>query len=146
MAGSTVILTGWTVRQTNRSTAQNVVKDIEGVDAVVNNIEILPLGQMDMQIRAAVRTKLQRVLSRYFWGNGSDIKIIVKSGQVVLLGVVATKQDSDLAFIQTNGTAGVFKVFNMLQVRESENGVFAAWPQRCWLPRPPARGPRRRRW
>jgi osmotically-inducible protein OsmY len=122
MNGSTVILTGWTVRQTNRSTAQNVVKDVEGVDAVVNNIDILPLGQMDMQIRAAVRLKLQRVLARYFWGNGSDIKIIVKSGQVILLGVVATKEDSDLAFIQTNGTAGVFKVFNMLQVRGPAKG------------------------
>src|SRR5262245_5724369 len=47
-AGSEVILTGWTIRTTNRSTAFNLVKNIEGVETVVNNIEVLPLGSMDM--------------------------------------------------------------------------------------------------
>jgi len=123
LAGSTVILTGWTVRQTNRSTAEGVVKNLEGVEAVVNNIDVLPLGSFDMQIRAGVRAALQRQLSRYFWGNGSDIKIVVKNGNVILLGTVATKADSDLAFIQSNGISGVFKVFNLLQVRGTEKGA-----------------------
>jgi len=43
-SGPDVILTGWTVRSTNRSTAYNVVKEIEGVETVINNIEVLPLG------------------------------------------------------------------------------------------------------
>jgi BON domain-containing protein len=67
MLGNTVILSGWTVRQTNRSTAQNIVKDIEGVGTVINNIDVLPLGSFDMRIRAAVRGVLQQNLSRYFW-------------------------------------------------------------------------------
>jgi len=117
LVGPTVILTGWTVRQTNRSTAEAVVKNLEGVERVVNNIDVLPLGSFDMEIRAGVRAALQRMLSRYFWGNGSDIKIVVKNGQVILLGIVATKEDSDLAFIQANGVRGANKVFNMLQVR-----------------------------
>ncbi|HEV8412091.1 MAG TPA: BON domain-containing protein [Bryobacteraceae bacterium] len=119
-SGSDVILTGWTVRTTNRSTAYNVVKDIDGVETVINNIEVLPLGSLDMQIRAAARAALQRQLSRYFWGNGSDIKIIVKDGQIILLGTVATKADSDVAFIQCNSVSGAFKVFNMLRVQASE--------------------------
>jgi hyperosmotically inducible protein len=123
LAGPTVILTGWTVRQTNRSTAEGVVKNLEGVEKVVNNIDVLPLGSFDMQIRAGVRAALQRMLSRYFWGNGSDIKIVVKNGQVILLGMVATKADSDKAFIQANGVSGVFKVFNLLQVRGTEKGA-----------------------
>lgn len=123
LAGPTVILTGWTVRQTNRSTAEGVVKDLEGVEKVVNNIDVLPLGSFDMQIRAGVRAALQRMLSRYFWGNGSDIKIVVKNGQVILLGMVANKADSDKAFIQTNSVSGVFKVFNLLQVRGPEKGA-----------------------
>jgi hyperosmotically inducible protein len=118
--GSEVILSGWTVRATNRSTAYNVVKDIEGVETVVNNIDVLPLGSLDMQIRAAARAALQRQLSRYFWGNGSDIKIVVKDGQIILLGSVATKADSDVAFIQCNSVSGAFKVFNMLRVQGSE--------------------------
>jgi hyperosmotically inducible protein len=97
MLESHVILTGWTVRITNRSTAYNIVKGIEGVETVTNNIEVLPLGSFDMQIRAGVRAALQRHLSRYFWGSGSDIKIVVKNGTVILLGQVASKADSDLA-------------------------------------------------
>jgi osmotically-inducible protein OsmY len=119
MSGSEVILTGWTVRQTNRDYAYNVVKDVKGVETVVNNIDILPLGSFDMQIRAGARASLQKFLSRYFWGSGSDIKIVVKNGQIILLGVVATKADSDMAYIQCNSVANAFKVFNMLRIDSS---------------------------
>ena len=114
--GNDVILTGWTIRQTNRSEAQNRVKNIEGVENVVNNIEILPLGRNDMTIRAGARAALQRFLPRYFWGSGSDIKIIVKDGDIILLGAVATKEDSDIAYLQCNHVPNAFKVFNMLRV------------------------------
>jgi hyperosmotically inducible periplasmic protein len=117
--GSDVILTGWTVRATNRDDADRSVKDVDGVTTVVNNIEILPLGSFDMQIRAAARAALQRNLSRYFWGNGSDIKIVVKNGQIILLGTVSRKSDSDIAFIQCNSVPGAFKVFNLLRVQDS---------------------------
>jgi len=92
------------------------------VETVINNIEILPLGSFDMQIRAGVRAALQRHLSRYFWGSGSDIKIVVKNGQVILLGAVTRKADFDLASIQSNTVPGVFKVFNMLRVQSAEKG------------------------
>ena len=61
------------------------------MESVVNNIDLLPLGSFDMQIRAGARAALQRQLSRYFWGNGSDIKIVVKNGQIILLGSVANQ-------------------------------------------------------
>ena len=117
-----VILSGWTVRITNRSTAYNLVKGIEGVEQVTNNIEVLPMGRNDMQIRASARANLQRMLSRYFWGNGSDIKIIVKNGDIILLGHVATKADSDIAYIQCNQVRGAFKVFNLLKVTGTQPG------------------------
>ncbi|HYI97958.1 MAG TPA: BON domain-containing protein [Bryobacteraceae bacterium] len=119
---NTVILSGWTIRTTNRSSAYNIVKRIEGVEQVVNNIEVLPLGSMDMQVRAGTRARLQQLLSRYFWGSGSAIKIIVKNGNVILLGVVSSKADSDLANIQTNSVPGAFKVFNMLKVEPATGG------------------------
>jgi osmotically-inducible protein OsmY len=118
MVGEDVILTGWTVRQTNRSEAYNRVKLVEGVRSIVNNIEILPLGSTDMQIRAGVRAALQRYLSRYFWGSGSDIKIVVKNGNIILLGSVASKADSDIANIQANSVPFAFHVFNLLRVQE----------------------------
>src|SRR5215510_7543219 len=116
MVGNDVILTGWTVRDTNRSDAEYKVKKVEGVGKVTNNIEILPLGGTDMEMRAAARAALQRGLSTYFWSNGSDIKIIVKDATIILLGTVRTKEDSDLATIQCNGVPLVFHVFNMLRV------------------------------
>jgi hypothetical protein len=120
--GSDVILTGWTVRITNRSTAENIVRSIEGVERVVNNIDVLPLGSFDMQIRAGARAALQRHLSRYFWGSGSDIKIIVKNGNIILLGSVYSKGDSDIANIQCNSVPGAFKVFNMLRITQEQKG------------------------
>jgi len=119
LTGADVILTGWTVRQTNRDYAFNVVKNLPGVESVVNNIDILPLGSMDMQIRAGARAALQRNLSRYFWGSGSDIKIVVKDGQIILLGTVSNKSDSDIAYIQCNSVRNAFKVFNLLRVESS---------------------------
>lgn len=117
MNGGDVILTGWTVRITNRSEAENRIKNIEGITSIVNNIEVLPMGRFDMNIRAGARAALQRHLSRYFWGSGSDIKIVVKDGVIILLGSVATKADSDLAYIQCNSVSGAFKVVNLLRVR-----------------------------
>ena len=116
MVGNDVILTGWTVRETNRSEAYSRVKSIEGVDKIVNNIEVLPLGSADMQIRAGARARLQQMLSRYFWGSGSEIKIVVKNGNIILLGTVATKEDADIASIQCNTVPFAFHVFNMLRV------------------------------
>jgi hypothetical protein len=120
MVGDNVILTGWTVRITNRSTAYNVVKNIEAVDKITNNIDVLPMGRMDMQIRAGARAVLQRFLSRYFWGSGSDIKIIVKNGNIILLGRVATQADVNTAGIQCNTVPNAFHVFNLLKVAPSE--------------------------
>jgi len=114
-----VILTGWTVRQTNRHDAYGVVKHIEGIEKIVNNIEVLPLGSFDNDIRVNARAKLQRFLSRYFWGSGSDIKIVVKNGKIILLGTVATKADSDIATIQCRSVPMAFQVFNLLRVRSS---------------------------
>jgi osmotically-inducible protein OsmY len=116
MTGSDVILTGWSVRDSNRYEAYNVVKNVPGVESVVNNINTLPLGRMDMQIRAAARAALQRNLGRYFWGSGSAIKIVVKDGQIILLGTVTSKADSDLAYMLCNGVPSAFKVYNLLRV------------------------------
>ncbi len=127
MAGRHVILSGWTVRQTNRSTAHNIVKTLPGVEQVTNNIDVLPLGSMDMQIRAGARARLQRLLPQYFWRSGSAIKIIVKNGNVILLGTVARQPDIDLALAQANAVPGAFKVFNLLRLepKSSKNGQSA---------------------
>src|SRR5262245_33422457 len=49
-----VTLSGQVIRPTLKSSAENVVKNIEGVERVTNNIEVLPLSPNDDRIRIAV--------------------------------------------------------------------------------------------
>jgi hyperosmotically inducible protein len=118
--GSTVTLIGQVTRPTLKSDAENVVKKIEGVEKVDNQIEVLPLSADDDRIRRAVYMALARnsQLDRYFMQALAPIRIIVKNGQVTLEGVVATKADSDLASITAKGVPGAFSVTNHLRVEK----------------------------
>lgn len=119
--GSTVTLSGYVTRPTLKSDAENVVKSVEGVEKVVNNIEVLPLSSMDDRIRIATYRAIygQTGLDRYALQAVPPIHIIVKNGNVTLTGVVANQGDKDMAGIRANGVSGVFSVTNNLRV-ESE--------------------------
>ena len=116
--GSTVTLFGQVTRPTLKSDAENVVKRIEGVDRVINNIEVLPLSPMDNQIRMAEYRAIYGFgpLQRYALGAVPPIHIIVKNGHVTLEGVVANQGDANIANIRANGVSGVFSVTNDLRV------------------------------
>lgn len=116
MTGNDVILTGWTVRDTNRTGAFNRVKRIEGVGNVTNNIFLLPVGSFDMDIRARTLAVVQRQIPRYFWSSGSTVRIVVRNSQIILLGQVATEGDKTRAFMAARGVPNAFNVFNLLQV------------------------------
>ena len=116
--GRHVTLSGQVTRPTLRTDAERVVKRIEGVERVTNNIEVLPLSPMDNQTRLAVARTIfgDSVLSRYSWGAVPPIHIIVKNGHVTLQGVVASETDKNIATIRANGVFGVFSVTNDLRV------------------------------
>src|SRR4051812_22386255 len=116
--GNEVILSGQVTRPTLKSDAGNVLKRIEGVEHVVNNIEVLPLSPFDDQIRLATYRSVFGFgpLSRYSWGPVPPIHIIVKNGNVTLEGVVANETDKNLATIRANQVGGVFHVENDLRV------------------------------
>ena len=116
--GGTVELFGQVTRPTLKSDAENVVKKIEGVDRVVNNIEVLPASPDDDRIRlAAYRTIYgHTALNRYSLQAVPPVHIIVKNGNITLEGVVATEADKNIAGIQANSVPGVFSVTNNLRV------------------------------
>jgi hyperosmotically inducible protein len=120
--GNTVVLSGQVTRPTLKSDAGNVVKKVEGVATVVNNIEVLPLSPNDDRIRlAAYRAIFSRPgLDRYSLMAVPPIHIIVKNGNITLTGVVGRQADKDLAGIAANGVSGAFGVTNNLQVEERE--------------------------
>ena len=117
--GNTVILYGKVYNATNKGSAERRVKDIEGVEKVINNIEILPLSRFDDSIRnRTVRTFTNNggSLYRYLQGVNPSMRIIVERGNITLEGFVNNKGDYRLANILANGVPGVFSVTNNLEV------------------------------
>lgn len=116
--GSTVTLFGQVTRPTLKSDAANVVKRLEGVTQVRNEIEVLPLSPMDNRIRMAVYRSVYGYgpLQRYSLGALPPIHIIVKNGNVTLEGYVANEGDKNIANIRANSVSGVFSVTNDLKV------------------------------
>jgi hyperosmotically inducible periplasmic protein len=116
--GRTVTLLGQVTRPTLKSDAENVVKDIEGVERVENRIEVLPLSSMDDGVRIATYRAIYGYagLDRYGLQAVPSIHIIVANGKVTLEGVVSTEADKNMAGIRANGVSGVFSVNNNLQV------------------------------
>jgi hyperosmotically inducible protein len=119
--GSTVTLVGAVTRPTLKSDAENVVKRIEGVTQVINQIKVLPLSDFDWQIRRnMLRTiyGIPQIGDRY--GNRAlpPIHIIVDNGHVTLEGVVANQGDKDLIGIRANSVPNVFSVTNNLRVEQ----------------------------
>jgi hyperosmotically inducible protein len=120
--GSKVTLFGQVRDPKLKSDAEKAVKSIEGVSAVDNQIEVLPLSPNDDQIRLETYRAIysKPSLQRYQMGAVPPIHIIVKNGQVTLEGVVATQMDKDVAGIAANGVSGVFKVVNNLRVETAK--------------------------
>jgi hyperosmotically inducible protein len=113
-----VTLMGQVTRPTLKSDAQNVVKQIEGVEKVVNQIEVLPVSPNDDRLRIALyRTIYGHVaLNRYSLQAVPPIHIVVRNGNVTLEGVVANEGDRNIANIQANSVPGVFSVTNNLRI------------------------------
>jgi hyperosmotically inducible periplasmic protein len=144
--GKAVVLKGFASRPTLKSSAANVLKGIEGVDSVDNQIDVLPTSPNDDRIRAAVYNRIytQPSLRKYNANQGTvaqamrpggrsvalmaggitndpprgfhAIHIIVKNGNVTLYGVVNNQTDAAIAYMQANSTPGVFSVDNDLIV------------------------------
>jgi osmotically-inducible protein OsmY len=138
--GSAVTLFGQASRPTLKTDAENVVKRIEGVASVRNDVEPLPLSPNDDRIRALVYARLYRTpaLQTYTsnrsgpifpsstaWRTGITddppvgyhaIHIIVKNGHVTLEGAVLRDADRNIATAQANAVPGVFSVTNNLRV------------------------------
>jgi hyperosmotically inducible protein len=116
----TVTLLGQVVRPTLKSDAENVVKRIEGVEHVDNQIQVLPTSPMDDQIRRATFRAIygNQALQDYGLRAVPPIHIIVDKGHVTLVGVVARQMDKQIADMQAKSVPNVFSVTNDLQVEE----------------------------
>jgi hyperosmotically inducible protein len=116
--GYNVTLLGQVTKPVLKSDAEAVVKKIEGVEKVDNQIEVLPPSPMDDRIRLNLYRAIYGYppLQRYSMPVLKPIRIIVKGGHVILEGVVDNQADKNIAGIRANGVPGIFSVTNNLVV------------------------------
>ena len=142
--GYNVVLKGKASRPTLKDSAERIAKQAEGVAAVDNRIEVLPLSPMDDRIRAQAYARIygSPSLSRYNPNRGTPvflspariaggitndppigfhpIHIIVQNGSITLQGVVDTSGDKAIAGMMANQVPGSFAVENELVVANAD--------------------------
>jgi len=117
--GNKVTLTGQVVRPTLRANAEAAIKTIEGVETVVNQIEVLPASPSDDELRRAVYRAIfeDPTLAAYAVQAVPPIHIVVKNGNVSLEGWVNSAADKNLAGSRANAVAEALSVKNNLVVQ-----------------------------
>src|SRR5579872_1821751 len=107
--GNTVTLIGQVTNPTLKDDAGRVVKKVEGVEQVKNNIEVLPLSPDDDRIRRQVARAIFGTdgLWKYSMSAMPPVHIIVKTGHVTLKGIVDNSMDKQLAYTAANRVPGI---------------------------------------
>src|SRR5215212_6256764 len=137
-----VYLTGYSFEGRLKMDAEAATKRASGVDEVANRIEVLPASPNDDRIRWATfyRIYTDDFLSRYAPGGEFGvlqelrdeqrfpgmqpvgpyaIHIVVKNGRTMLLGIVDSAADRQIAEVRAREVTGVFEVENSLTVVQS---------------------------
>lgn len=116
--GYNVTLGGAVTQASVKSSAEAVVRKVEGVEHVDNQIEVLPPSPMDNRLRMRLYRAIYGYppLQRYALPVIKPIRIIVKNGHVTLEGVVDTEADKNLVTVRARGVPGTFSVTNNLAV------------------------------
>src|SRR5260370_42369612 len=110
--GNTVTLRGQVNNAVLKDSAEKVVKGIEGVEKVDNQIEILPPSPNDDRIRRQLARAIfnDPTLFRYSMGAVPPIHIIVNRGHVTLEGLVTNQPVNNVTGIRPNRAPGLFSV------------------------------------
>jgi hyperosmotically inducible protein len=101
---------------------ENLAKQVSGVKAVKNELEVLPTSTFDDQIRLRVARAIygsSALGTRYGYRALPSIHIIVKNGNVRLEGVVLNELDRALADRAARFAATYFQLENNLKVSRS---------------------------
>ncbi len=100
--GRTVTLSGQVVKEAVKQNAERMVKRVDGVESVVNHIEVLPSSRRDDALRMNVYRAIyeSRPLEKYGTRAAPSVHIIVKDGWVTLEGVVDSEADRRLVHLE----------------------------------------------
>ena len=113
-----VTLTGSVTNPFKKRGIENRVDDVDGVLAINNQIEVLPVSRFDNRLRYQVARVIygHPSLGQYIRAHPS-IHIVVKRGHVTLTGVVNSESDETIALLEA-GHVGAFSVTSNLRTSE----------------------------
>jgi len=120
--GGRLKLTGQVVQPWQKSDIGRIVASIPGVKQVENNLEVLPLSPFDSELRWRIASSIYRdpVLSRYSIQALPPIHIIVKNGNVTLVGNVHDQVEKSAAYRAARFAATYFDLNNQLAVETAQ--------------------------
>ena len=95
LQGKTVTLSGQVVKDSIKQNAERAVKRLDGVETVINRIEVLPSSRGDDALRMNLYRAIYQTSPPEGYGADSapSVHIIVKNGFVALEGVVNSEAD-----------------------------------------------------
>ncbi len=107
--GYNVTLFGQVTQPALKSEAGKVVKKIEGVEKVDNQIEVLPASPFDNRLRLRLYQSIYGYppLQKYALGVLKPIRIVVTNGRVTLEGVVDSDADKTIAGMRATTVPGI---------------------------------------
>lgn len=115
---TTVTLYGEVRSPILKADAEYAVAGVPGVQKVINNIEVLPLSTADESLRQRIYRAIysQPGFEKYAAQALKPIRIIVKNGDVRLVGVVVSELDKELAGSAARNVPFAFSVTNNLTI------------------------------
>lgn len=113
-------LSGHVLRPSLKSDAERAIQSLEGINQVINQIEVLPTSSSDNDLRRAVYQALYEDarLAKYAVEGVPRIHIVIKDGQVALEGRVDSDVDAKRAAQLAGGVSRVKAVTNNLRIRD----------------------------
>jgi len=123
VSGYVVTLSGEVTDPLLKRNAEGVAKNIEGVEKVVDRIDVLPPSQMDDSLRLRLYHAIYAfpALEKYALPVVKPIRIVVRNGRIVLEGAVDSDADKNLATIRAKSVPGALSVTNNLLVPNPNN-------------------------
>lgn len=116
--GNTLVVNGQVTQPYKKGDIGNFLAHIKGVAQLQNNLEVLPLSGFDDTARIQIARAIYGDPFFTYYGNQAlpPIHIIVKNGDVTLVGVVATQMDKQKAAMDALNAGTFFSLKNDLHV------------------------------
>jgi osmotically-inducible protein OsmY len=135
----TVTLMGRVTRPELKRQVEEVVRNIEGVRSVADEIQVLASSPADEWLRYALYDAIygDSALNHYAFRHSPPIYILVSHGQVTLLGAVDSIWDRQIAEVEAVQFPGVVSVTNGLRVEPGYPREATAGAARAARPRLP---------